>query len=329
MRRPPLACCPACLFAALLAASLAGAHAESKPRLTFSPARPGDGQPLLVFVKGAPRTARIVGEAFGQVLEFEWDRAARAHVALAAVPLHTRAGRHLVDATVTVEGKSQGLTAKVATRWLRYPRAEVRIHEKTPEEEARALRDKAERLKKLGLELPDDKPVGSRKRVRAAYENAAVERYWRLPFHRPLATRVTEAFGVRRKYLKLRKGKVVRRWRGRHMGLDLDGDGGEPIGAIANGAVVVAGHFKNTGRAVWVEHGDELFTAYFHMSRVDVKEGQRVKRGQRLGWVGATGLATGPHLHLQARVNGVTVDPDALLRLLGGPLGPKPPAPNP
>lgn len=298
--------------------------AWAAPRLAFSPKRPGDGQPFLVLVKGATKTAQVTGEVFEQSLDFAWDKAARAHVALAAVPLHTRAGRHPVEVSVSERGQARKLTRKLSTRWIRYPRAEVRIHEKTLEEEEAATKAKAERMKKLGIELPDDKPGPSRKRVRAAYENADPERHWRLPFHRPLGTRVTEAFGVRRRYFRLRKGKIVRRWRGRHMGLDLDGDGGEPIGAVASGVVVVAGHFKGTGRAVWVDHGDDLFTAYFHMARIDVKEGQRITRGQRLGWVGATGLATGPHLHLAARVNGVSVDPDALLRLWGGPVGPKP-----
>jgi murein DD-endopeptidase MepM/ murein hydrolase activator NlpD len=67
------------------------------------------------------------------------------------------------------------------------------------------------------------------------------------------------------------------------------------------------------GNAVFVDHGDRLITIYMHMSRVDVAEGQDVTRGERVGAVGSTGRATGPHLHFGVRWRGARVDPALLL----------------
>ena len=67
------------------------------------------------------------------------------------------------------------------------------------------------------------------------------------------------------------------------------------------------------GNAVFVDHGDALISMYMHMSRVDVAEGQKVRRGERVGAVGSTGRATGPHLHFGARWRGARVDPALLL----------------
>ena len=75
---------------------------------------------------------------------------------------------------------------------------------------------------------------------------------------------------------------------------------------------MVANHFFG-GNAVFVDHGDGLVTQYFHLSRVFVREGQPLDRGATLGAVGATGRATGPHLHFGVRFRGARVDPALLL----------------
>ena len=80
---------------------------------------------------------------------------------------------------------------------------------------------------------------------------------------------------------------------------------------------MVASHFFG-GNAVFVDHGDGLVTQYFHLSRIDVREGQQLRRGEPLGAVGATGRATGPHLHFGVRFRGARVDPVAAARAGGG-----------
>jgi murein DD-endopeptidase MepM/ murein hydrolase activator NlpD len=98
-----------------------------------------------------------------------------------------------------------------------------------------------------------------------------------------------------------------------HSGADYTVPEGTPVLAAADGVVaMVADHFFG-GTSVFVDHGDGLITMYLHLSRVDVTEGQRLRRGEGVGRVGQTGRATGPHLHFGVRWHGARVDPSALL----------------
>ena len=98
-----------------------------------------------------------------------------------------------------------------------------------------------------------------------------------------------------------------------HGGADFSVAEGVPVRAAADGTVVmVADHFFG-GNAVFVDHGDGLVSQYFHLSRVDVAQGASLRRGDRIGAVGATGRATGPHLHFGTRFRGARVDPSLLL----------------
>lgn len=111
--------------------------------------------------------------------------------------------------------------------------------------------------------------------------------------------------------LRLFNGKK----KSQHFGTDLDGETGDPISAANDGEVVMVRDCFASGNTVLVHHGGRLFTAYFHLSRFDVKEGQRVKRGDQLGLVGKTGRVTGPHLHFGVKLDGKWVNAESLLRL--------------
>lgn len=98
-----------------------------------------------------------------------------------------------------------------------------------------------------------------------------------------------------------------------HTGLDFPGDVGTPIYAAAGGVVVVQEYHHAYGNMVEVDHGNQLITRYAHASRVLVKKGDIVKRGQHLADVGSTGRSTGPHLHFEVWVAGVVQDPQRFL----------------
>lgn len=94
-----------------------------------------------------------------------------------------------------------------------------------------------------------------------------------------------------------------------HSGLDIAADKGAPIYAAASGVVQSAGWGGDYGNLVVLSHEFGLVTRYAHMSRVDVKAGQRVERGQIVGYIGATGRASGPHLHYEVLANGQPLNP--------------------
>ncbi len=94
-----------------------------------------------------------------------------------------------------------------------------------------------------------------------------------------------------------------------HKGLDIANSAGTPIYAPANGTVSFVGEQNAYGNTILLQHGNGLSTHYAHLSRYVVKEGQQVKRGELIGYVGSTGRSTGPHLHYEVRINGVCVNP--------------------
>jgi murein DD-endopeptidase MepM/ murein hydrolase activator NlpD len=98
-----------------------------------------------------------------------------------------------------------------------------------------------------------------------------------------------------------------------HGGRDYSAADGTPVLAAADGEVAMVADQFFGGNAVFIDHGDGLVSMYMHMSRVDVAEGQAVLRGGRVGAVGSTGRATGPHLHFGVRWHGARVDPALLL----------------
>lgn len=131
-------------------------------------------------------------------------------------------------------------------------------------------------------------------------------RLWAPPFAAPRPGRITSPFGRGREY----NGRVS----GRHTGTDYAGAVGAPVIAPARGVVRLVDRFYLGGNVVYVDHGAGLSTAYLHLSRTAVAEGDTVERGDRIGDVGATGRVTGPHLHWILRYGTVPVDAARAMR---------------
>ena len=96
---------------------------------------------------------------------------------------------------------------------------------------------------------------------------------------------------------------------GDHTGLDIGAPTGTPIKAAASGTVTFAGVKKSYGYMVVISHGDGIETYYGHCSKLYVTAGEKVSQGEVIAAVGSTGNSTGPHLHLEVRVNGVAYNP--------------------
>lgn len=141
-------------------------------------------------------------------------------------------------------------------------------------------------------------------------------RLWRAPFVRPRPGPVTSRFGTGRVF----NGRV----QSRHLGVDFDGDVGDPVVATNRGIVVYAGDLYYSGTTLFIDHGAGLLTAYLHLSTLLVAVGDSVTSGQLIGRVGASGRVTGPHLHWLATYGNVAFDPVDLLKLdLDQPLIPR------
>ena len=123
-------------------------------------------------------------------------------------------------------------------------------------------------------------------------------------------SRVTSGFAMR-------MHPVFHQWRA-HLGVDYGGAVGTPVRTVGEGVVEFAGVQNGFGKVVIVRHNATDETLYAHLSRIDVRAGQAVAQGQRVGALGATGWVTGPHLHFEFRVNGVHKDPVQIAKRQGG-----------
>jgi murein DD-endopeptidase MepM/ murein hydrolase activator NlpD len=114
-------------------------------------------------------------------------------------------------------------------------------------------------------------------------------------------SRVTSGFAMR-------FHPIHRTWR-QHNGVDYAAPTGTPVRSVGNGVVEFAGRQNGYGNVVQIKHANDRSTLYAHLSRIDVRNGQRIEQGARIGAVGSTGWSTGPHLHFEFRVNGAHHDP--------------------
>ena len=103
----------------------------------------------------------------------------------------------------------------------------------------------------------------------------------------------------------------------RHLGVDYAAPIGTPVRSVGDGVVDFAGRQNGYGNVVEIKHGKERSTLYAHLSSIDVRQGQRVEQGQRVGAVGMTGWTTGPHLHFEFRVDGRHQDPLSVAKASG------------
>jgi len=161
------------------------------------------------------------------------------------------------------------------------------------------------------------KDVSSERRAQSEKLNSILARitpqdvYTLKPFTLPVdSKRITSGFGDRRvfEYTDKQTSTTL------HYGIDYGVPTGTAVHACAEGKVVLAENRITTGWSVVVEHLPGLYSLYYHMDSLGVHEGQYVKQGERLGLSGATGLATGPHLHWEIRLNMEAVNPEFFLK---------------
>ena len=147
--------------------------------------------------------------------------------------------------------------------------------------------------------------AGEKEAIEGAKATVSSDRLWTGKFQPPSKARVSATFGIKR----VVNGKLLKDYF--HSGIDYAGGLGSPITACSDGKVVLVGrNFKLHGNCVCLDHGQGVVSIYIHMQKIAVKEGQTVRKGELIGNVGASGRATGPHLHFSLYVNESAANPN-------------------
>jgi murein DD-endopeptidase MepM/ murein hydrolase activator NlpD len=259
--------------------------------VAWHPARPRVGDVAWMHLRGASEAAVIEGSVDGQPLTF--FPYAGGHAALLGVDIDTKPGGKAWRLAILEPGLDpQRLSGKLNVSGRKFSVQRLTVPpgmaDPDPETERRA--------------------EAEGRQLQMLYRTISPERLWRGAFVRPVAgTEAPSGFGARR----IINGKA----RAPHGGADYSVARGTPVVAANAGRVALVAEYFFPGRLVAVDHGLGLHTLYFHLDTVAVAEGDRVDRGQTLGTVGATGRATGPHLHFGAQLGGARIDPAALLAL--------------
>lgn len=209
------------------------------------------------------------------------------YVAVVGLPLNLKPGEHFIQGQW---GNESGLQKKFFTvKDKKYSTQHITLKDK------RKVNPYAEDMDRI---LKEKK---RKAKARQAYNSQPVD----LNFELPSPGIKTGSFGKRRVF----NGQARRP----HSGMDIAAEQGTPVKAPAAGTVIELGDFFFSGNIVYLHHGQGLMTMFAHLNQIDVAIGERVEKGQVIGRVGATGRATGPHLHWSLGLNGSWVDPALFL----------------
>jgi murein DD-endopeptidase MepM/ murein hydrolase activator NlpD len=261
-------------------------------RASWSPEQLQSGSPVVFRVELEEPANSIHGTWLKHNLTFARDRQGKAWFVLAGVDVEQSAGKYELDVTVDLKsGKTQHLEREINILPGQYKTTTLHVAEKFVAPDPKTL--------KL---IAADKVVKD-----AAFAHEENNPLWQGDFRSPVPFTATDSFGTRRMF----NGELA----AIHRGTDFHAPAGTPVVAANDGKVIIAQPMFYEGNLVVIDHGQQFSTLYMHFSRIDVKVGQQVKKGQRLGLSGATGRVTGPHLHFAARWQGAYVDPVLLLKL--------------
>ena len=272
-------------------------HSQS---VTVTPTLVESGSPELIRVHAEHAITRVEGEWLGHKIQFFKEEESNTWFALAGVDIEAPSGPSSLKITAYSGEKSLDLSTEIPIRPAHYRTTTITVEPKfvEPGPEDKKLIEAASKAKEAAY---------------AAAENDGAENpLWSGNFQAPVKAAATDSFGTRRVfYGKTGNGKLA----SIHKGTDFRAPTGTAVLAGNSGTVVLAQKLFYEGNCVMIDHGLGLMSISMHLSRIDVKPGQQVTRGQQLGLSGATGRVTGPHLHWAIRWQGVMLDPVKLLKM--------------
>ncbi len=252
--------------------------------------QPGTARPGDVVRVGVTGTERPPDGTLGNwLLDFQPN--GDGYEALVAIPVDQEDGELDLGITLVDAGQEMTIEGVLDVVPPHFPAKELTVDRKfiSPSKAQRAWSARDQRA----FDLAFRQPVSSR--------------LFKQDFAWPRIADLNAPFGD----LRMFNGKKA----SQHFGVDIDGNIGDDAFAANDGKVVMARECFGSGNTVLLYHGLGLYTAYFHFTKILVKNGQMVKRGDKLGLVGKTGRVTGPHLHWGAKLQGHWVDPQSILRI--------------
>jgi hypothetical protein len=235
----------------------------------------------------------VEGRFLGRTIPFFPAQASSGgrYVGLLGIDLQDAPGTHELAVRVKSAGRTKRLSYNVLVIKHSYPVQRLTLpKDKVDLDERSLVRVKAEQ-----------------QQVRSVLDHVTRERLWAGDFVEPVHGPIAGSFG---------QARIINgRPRNPHNGEDISAPPGTEVVATNDGIVrLTVDHFFS-GKGIYLDHGLGLYSMYFHLSEITVRDGEEVKRGQVIGRVGASGRVSGPHLHWAVRLNGARVDPYALLTL--------------
>ena len=258
----------------------------------WQPAKLVNGSPVLFQVSAPAKVQSFSGSWLGHELTFSHVADGKFWFALAGIPVETAPGRYVLTVReMLATGKTAEIRTKIKVGNAVYPKITVKVAkqytEPSPEQLHAIAEDKDLKQKTFAAETP--------------------QRLWAGPFLPPVSAAFSDVFGTARVF-----NQEVQ---SRHLGLDYGVPAGTPVHAVNHGTVLLARPLFFEGNCLVLDHGQGLLSLYLHLSEFRVKEGDEVDPGQVIALSGGTGRATGPHLHLAIRWQGVYLNPATLLKM--------------
>jgi murein DD-endopeptidase MepM/ murein hydrolase activator NlpD len=279
----------------LLLLFVASANAQPSPGfrvINWSPLRLASGSPVLFRVQLDQTASEVHGDWLKHAITFTKAKEGNSWYALAGIDVEQAPGTYPLELTATASnGQSLHATRQVNVLPGTYKTTTLHVAENFVQPDAATQK-----------RIAADGVIKA-----AAYARQIDHPLWKGRFRSPVPFTATDSFGTRRTF----NGELA----SIHRGTDFHAPSGTPVLAANDGEVIVAQPMFYEGNLVMINHGLEFDTQYMHLSKIEVKVGQRVVKGQRIGLSGATGRVTGPHLHLGVRWQGMYVDPVLLLHL--------------
>lgn len=260
--------------------------------VVWMPQTIASGSPCLFKITMQAEPTSIEGTWQKQPLSFLPTSDRRVWYALAGVDVEAKPGNYELALVATFpDGRIERTQRNVIVSAAKYKTEILRVPERFVKPDPEAL-----------VRIETDRQV---KKTAFAQQVPVAE--WSGRFEVPVNTQPSEGFGTRRTF----NGQLA----SIHKGMDYHAAPGTPVMAANAGEVVLAAPLYYEGNCVIVNHGQQFLTIYMHLSKLSVKEGDKVEKGQEVGLSGATGRATGPHLHVAVRWQGAYLDPAQLWAL--------------